>query len=425
MKPSTPKARIVRRLVWVGVAIAILTSLLLAVPPLQSVVTQIEHLNGWWVLAAIALELGSCAGFVVIFRLFFDELPAGNARELAWVEEGSGALLPGGGVGALAVGGWFMHRAGMSTRQVVERSSALFFLTSAVNVAALVAAGALLAGGLASSPEGFVLAVVPVLVGLAAIVGAMAVPTVVRRSRARWLGAVATGVDGALRAFTRPSWRLLGAAAYLGLDIAALGATMAATGHPIPAAPLVLAYLIGYLANLIPIPGGFGVLEGGLAGAMIAYGAPATQAAAAVVVYHAIAFWIPSLGGLAAYGSLRRRLPEGTPAIDHERLAVDRGRGVGREEHDRGGDLVGLEQPAKRRLARERELGLLCAATRLVDDPRDRAGSQIGADEGRADGVDAHAGAGELGRDRAHQADRGVLRRGVGAGVWRADPARG
>ena len=158
------------------------------------------------------------------------------------------------------------------------------------------------------------LAVVPVLVGLAAIIGAMAVPTVVRRSRARWLGAVATGVDGALRVFTRPSWRLLGAAAYLGLDIAALGATMAATGHPIPGAPLVLAYLIGYLANLIPIPGGFGVLEGGLAGAMIAYGAPATQAAAAVVVYHAIAFWIPSLGGAVGFG-----LPAAAPTRRYRR----------------------------------------------------------------------------------------------------------
>ena len=413
-----------KRLLSALLASAVLTSVLLAVPPLQGVITQIEHLSGWWVLAAIALELGSCAGFVVVFRLFFDDLPAGNARELAWVEEGSGALLPGGGVGALAVGGWFMHKAGMSTRQIVERSSALFFLTSAVNIAALVGAGALLAGGLTSGPEGFVLAVVPVLVGLAAITAAMAVPTVGRRSRARWLGAVATGVDGALRAFARPSWRLLGAAAYLGLDIAALGATMAATGHAIPAAPLVLAYLIGYLANLIPIPGGFGVLEGGLAGAMIAYGAPATQAAAAVVVYHAIAFWIPSLGGLAGYGLLRRRLPVGTTAVDHERLTVDPGRGVGGEEHDRGGDLVGFEEPAKRRLPRERELGLLGAATRLLDDSRDRAGRQLGADERRADGVGADAGAGELGRDRSHQADRGVLRCAVGAGVWRADPAR-
>jgi uncharacterized membrane protein YbhN (UPF0104 family) len=425
MSPSTLKARIVRRLVGVGVATAVLTTLLLAIPPLQSVVTQIEHLNGWWVLAAAALELGSCVGFVVVFRLFFDELPAGRARELAWLEEGSGALLPGGGVGALAVGGWFLRKAGMSTRQIVGRSSALFFLTSAVNVGALVAAGALLAGGLVSGPEGFVLSVVPVLVGLAAIVVAVTAPTVVRRSGARWLGAVATGVDGALRAFARPRWRLLGAAAYLGLDIAALGATMAATGHPIPAAPLVLAYLIGYLANLIPIPGGFGVLEGGLAGAMIAYGAPATQAAAAVVVYHAIAFWIPSLGGLAGYGLLRRRLPEGGAAVEHKRLTVDRGRTVGREEHDRGGDLVGLEQPPERRLARECELGLINRATRLLNNPSDRPGGQLGADERRADSVDANAGAGELGRDRPRQPDRGVLGRAVGAGVWSADPARG
>ena len=57
------------------------------------------------------------------------------------------------------------------------------------------------------------------------------------------------------------------------------------------------------------------MLEGGLAGTLIAYGAPATQAAAAVVVYHAIAFWIPSLGGLAGYARLRRRPAHADDAI--------------------------------------------------------------------------------------------------------------
>jgi uncharacterized membrane protein YbhN (UPF0104 family) len=123
-----------------------------------------------------------------------------------------------------------------------------------------------------------------------------------------WLVALAAGVDGARHSLRRPSWRLLGALSYLACDIAALGATFAAAGRPLPVAPLVLGYLIGYLANLIPAPGGFGALEGGLAGALIAYGAPATQAAAAVVVYHAISFWIPSLGGLAGYALLRARL---------------------------------------------------------------------------------------------------------------------
>jgi uncharacterized membrane protein YbhN (UPF0104 family) len=123
------------------------------------------------------------------------------------------------------------------------------------------------------------------------------------------------GIDGARHALLSASWRLIGAVGYLALDIAALGATFAATGHPLPVAPLVLGYVIGYLANLIPVPGGFGVLEGGLAGALIAYGAPVTQATAAVIVYHAIAFWIPSLGGAAGYSLLQRRRQRPAAAI--------------------------------------------------------------------------------------------------------------
>lgn len=311
-RPVRAQPQITRRVVVVLLLSAAIGSLLLAVPPLRAVARQIIQLQAGWVLVAVGLEIGSCVGFVVIFRLFFDQLPAGVARELAWIEEGSGALLPGGGVGALAIGGWLMHRAGVSTRRIVERSSALFCLTSATNVAALVAAGALLVLGLAAGPHDLLRTGVPALGGLAVAAAVLALPRLIRRRTGRrrptWLVDLATGIDGARRSLVRPSWRLFGALAYLGLDIAALGATFAASGHPLPVAGLVLAYLIGYLANLIPIPGGFGVLEGGLAGALIAYGAPATQATAAVIVYHAIAFWIPSLGGLAGYGLLRRRL---------------------------------------------------------------------------------------------------------------------
>lgn len=125
--------------------------------------------------------------------------------------------------------------------------------------------------------------------------------------RPAWLVDMAAGIDGALHALLHPNWRLAGAVAYLACDIAALGAAFAATGHAIPADVLVLGYIIGYIANILPVPGGFGVLEAGLAGTLILYGAPATQAAAAVIVYHAIAFWVPSLGGLIGYTRLRRR----------------------------------------------------------------------------------------------------------------------
>jgi uncharacterized membrane protein YbhN (UPF0104 family) len=308
-------ASVRRRLLGAVILATATVTLLLAVPPLRGVARQIDAMDPVWVAVAIGLELASCAGYVVIFRLFFDEVPSGQARELAWTEEASGALLPTGGVGALAIGAWLLRRAGMSTRQIVERSSALFFLTSATNVAGLVGAGAMLATGAMGGTNTLVLTGVPILLGVASTALTLALPVLIRRTHGRrwptWLIALTAGIDGAVHALLRPNWRLLGAAAYLGFDIAALGAAFAATGHPIPVDALILGYLIGYIANMLPVPGGFGVLEAGLAGTLILYGAPATQAAAAVVVYHAIAFWIPSLGGLIGYGRLCRRPSRG------------------------------------------------------------------------------------------------------------------
>ena len=275
-------------------------------------------MNPVWVTVAVALEVGSCVGYVVIFRLFFAQVPAGQARELAWTEQASGALLPTGGVGALAIGGWLLRQSGMSTRQIIERSSGLFFLTSAANVAALVGAGVMLATGAMGGTDTLALAGIPILLGVASTTITLALPVLIRRTSGRrwpaWLVDLAAGIDGARHALIRPNWRLLGAIAYLGCDIAALGAAFAATGHPIPIDALVLGYVIGYMANMLPVPGGFGVLEAGLAGTLILYGASATQAAAAVVIYHAIAFWVPSLGGVTGFVRLRRRPDRSLPA---------------------------------------------------------------------------------------------------------------
>jgi uncharacterized membrane protein YbhN (UPF0104 family) len=313
---TTRRARInpvasVRRRVLTALVLATATvTLLLAVPPLRGAARQIDAMDPAWVVAALALELASCAGYVVIFRWLFDRVPPGPARELAWTEQASGALLPTGGLGALAIGGWFLHQAGMSTRQIIERSSALFFLTSGANVAALIGAGAMLATGAMGGRDTLALAGVPILIGAVATGVTLSLPIVVGRMRRRsspaWLDDTVAGIDGAVDALLHPNWRLIGAVAYLGCDIAALGAVFAATGHAIPVDVLILGYIIGYIANMLPVPGGFGILEAGLAGTLILYGAPATQAAAAVIVYHAIAFWVPSLGGLIGYARLRR-----------------------------------------------------------------------------------------------------------------------
>jgi hypothetical protein len=152
---------------------------------------------------------------------YFDEVPSGAARELAWAEEGSGALLPGGGAGALAIGGWFLHRAGMSKMNIIDRSSALFFLTSAVNVAAVVGTGLWLALGGHSQPYGLLRAGIPIFGGLAATAAVLAIPFLVGRSTREWpswLVEVSAGIVRARRSLRRPHWRLIGAFAYLGFD---------------------------------------------------------------------------------------------------------------------------------------------------------------------------------------------------------------
>jgi hypothetical protein len=50
-----------------------------------------------------------------------------------------------------------------------------------------------------------------------------------------------------------------------------LWAAPAATGAAAPLAPLGVAYIVGYLANAIPIPGGVGVLDAGFVGALTLY----------------------------------------------------------------------------------------------------------------------------------------------------------
>jgi len=304
---------VVRRLVIAALLGVFILGMLLAIPPLREVLRDIDHMNPAWIAVAIAFELFSCASFVVVFRLFFAPLAARQARRLAWTELASGVLLPAGGVGGLAIGGWLMHLTGMSTRSILQRSSALFFITSAASVAAMIAAGALLVTGISEGPEDFLRAVSPILAGCLVTGVVLALPARQPRRMSRpggraWISDLIEGIREAEYALRRPSWRLLGSAGYLLFDLAVLWAVFAALGEHPPLAPLTLAYIIGYLANLIPVPGGVGVLDGGLVTTLVIYGISPIHAAAAVLVYHAIAFWVPGLGGLLGLGMLRKDL---------------------------------------------------------------------------------------------------------------------
>ncbi len=303
-----------RRLIQIGttaLVAALAAALIAAVPALRGVPREIGRIGPGWAAAAVGLELASALSFVIVFRLFFDRLPARDARALAWTEEGSGALLPGGGAGGLAIGAWLIHLTGAPVGWIARRSAGLFFLGAAVSSAALIGSGVFLIAG-AAGPHDFARVVLPTVLAAAGTLAIAALPAFVRsRSSApRWLGALASGVHEAesVTFSRRPSWRLLGALGYLGFDVAVLWVALRGLGHAPSVPVVVLAYSIGYVANTLPIPGGVGVLDAGLTSALVLYGVSPVHAAAAVILYHAIAFWIPGLGGMLAYVRLRPRL---------------------------------------------------------------------------------------------------------------------
>jgi uncharacterized membrane protein YbhN (UPF0104 family) len=100
-----------------------------------------------------------------------------------------------------------------------------------------------------------------------------------------------------------------GSLGYMAFDIGVLAACFAATGStPPPVAVLVLAYTIGQLGGLIPLPGGIGATGGGLIATFVLYGTAIAPATAAVLLYRAVQLGVPALLGPPAFVLLHRAL---------------------------------------------------------------------------------------------------------------------
>jgi uncharacterized membrane protein YbhN (UPF0104 family) len=248
---------------------------------------------------------------------------------------GAGAVLPGGNISSAAATGLLLRRDGLGTRRLLERCAALLCLLTAFGFAANGAAGVLLLAGVPDGPLDLSHDAIPVAVSVVVLSGAAAVVLASRRfgeRTPRIVRGVAAGLEGAWAAVRHPSWRLLGAIGFFCLDSAALWAACAATGHRLGVLAVLIAYCIGYLATAIPMPAGLGVLDSGLAGALVLYGLPAPAAVGAVLIYHAISIWVPGVGGLIAWWTTPRgrsrgrwlRVRTAAPAAQPEGAAAAR-----------------------------------------------------------------------------------------------------
>jgi putative heme transporter len=280
-----------------------------------------------WVAGAAIFELLSFAGYVALLWLVGNRAtPRLGLRASAEITLGGAAatrLLPTGGVGGAALTIWAFRRAGLDGREATRTLLAFLVLMYSVFLAAIALAGGALALGLAASDGPLALSAVPAACAALAIAGALALaarrPTVdgpgVRARfaagrRARLCAgaieaprAIGVAVRDALMLVRSRDARLLGAVAWWAFDGAVLWAMLHALGEPPAVMVVVLAYLVGQVANTIPVPG---AVSGGMVGVLAGFGVETDLAIASVLAYRSVAIWLPAPIGLAALGRLRR-----------------------------------------------------------------------------------------------------------------------
>jgi len=301
--------------------LAVLALVALFAPGLGEVRSKLSGADPGWLVVGAVLEALSCASYVVMFRpVFCDRMTWRSATELGLSELAIGSIVPASGAAGLALGAWALRKSGMPALQIAERSVAFFTLKSAANFIAVAILGVLMFAGVgpAFSP---LLTIFPAILAIISIAAVVLLPRVLheperlvarggwRATLAKGLAATGTGLREAGRVLRRGDPRVIvGSLGYWVFDNAVLWATFHAIGTTPPITVILMAYLLGQLGGLLPIPGGVGGIDFGLIGMFVLFGVPAAPTAAAVLAYRLILFWVPLIAGSVAFNNLRRGL---------------------------------------------------------------------------------------------------------------------
>lgn len=320
----TPRRIALRGLEVVGF-LAVLVLIAVLAPGLGEVRESLAAARPGWIVLAVAFEALSGVSYVLLFRpVFCRRMSWRTSFEIGWTELGMGSIVPASGAAGVALGAWILGRGGMPADRIARRSVAFLLIKSSVNFVAVAVLGALLAVGILGPHQSLLLTALPAALSVVAIALVVAVPRLgpgddpppdasrARRAMTAVRRALVTGTTESIAILrSRNVLVALGAIGYWAWDNAVLWATFHAVGAHVSLTVVLMGYLIGQLGGLLPIPGGVGGIDGGLIGTLVVYGAPAAPTVAAVLAYRLILFWLPLLGGLAGFVSLRRALGHG------------------------------------------------------------------------------------------------------------------
>lgn len=351
-----PRIRVTRRVLVLGVlfvvlALAFLYFVLPQIAGLEDTWERIEHGDPLWFAVALVFTVLSFGGYVALFQYVY--VSAGSridlkaSYQITMASLAATRVFAAGGAGGIALTAWALRRSGMGPRRVADTTIVFLSLTYIVYAAALVIGGFGLYLGLLPGPGPIGVTLVPALFGLVAFAIFLAlalVPTDVERRVRGWAqhhhtrprvarvlerlaavpATVGVGVRETIDHLRSRNPSLLGSIAYWGFNIGVLWACFHAFGESPGWAVIVMGYFVGMIANLLPLPGGVGGVDGGMIGAFAAFGVDIGLATVAVLAYRGFAFWLPTIPGAIAYFQLRktvrqwRREPAPrTPASPH------------------------------------------------------------------------------------------------------------
>ena len=284
-----------------------------------------------WLAVAFGFEVLSYASYILLLRVV---IPSNKGRfdwytsylvTLAGVA--ATRLFATAGVGGIALTAWAVRRTGLSRREVALRLTTFMVLLYSVFMVSVVIGGVGLAIGAFNGTAPIGLTVVPAVLAATVIIVALLFALIPANSERRlraWskgrgemaslagrLAAAPTAVAGgtrlALRLIRERHPGILGAVGWWYFDIAVLWACLQAFGWQAPIVTVVIAYFVGQLGNLVPLPGGIGGVEGVMVGSLAAFGIDAGVALVAVLSYRAFSFWLPTIPGAIAFVQLKRR----------------------------------------------------------------------------------------------------------------------
>jgi uncharacterized membrane protein YbhN (UPF0104 family) len=327
--PETGDLR--RKLVQGGGVLAVLVlvvaGIVVAVPGLSGVRSAIAGASAGWILVACAIQLAGLAGAVLFVQLVFEELPRRLSWWQGWGMEGANAVLPT--AGGTTVSYLSVRALRWDTYRFARRTAVMIIAPAAPNVVLIMVLGVGMGLGVFAGSNDWWLTWLPALIAAVVAAGAIAVAVWAERLAARirnrrlaqGVTVVATGVTGTVAILRRRNWRVLGTWVDLFGSIGALWASLIAVGDHLPFAIVAMGYLVGQIAQAIPVPGGIGAIDAGVTGALVLYGAPATITTAGELIAHGIALLLPIATGAIAVSFLRHQIADAKARHEAEAAA--------------------------------------------------------------------------------------------------------